>query len=112
MPAAPAAPSAPSASPRRRPDGYTLLLHHIGMATTPSLYRRLPYDPVGGFEPIGLITEVPMTLVAKKDFPANTLAEAVAVIRRERENLNYANAGIGAACHLCGMLLMKAVDRR
>ncbi|SDB42929.1 tripartite tricarboxylate transporter substrate-binding protein [Belnapia rosea] len=93
-----------------RPDGYTLLLHHIGMATTPSLYRRLAYDPVGGFEPVGLITEVPMTLVAKKDFPANTLAEAITVIRRERENLNYANAGIGAASHLCGLLLMKAVD--
>ena len=93
-----------------RPDGYTLLLHHIGMATTPSLYRRLAYDPVGGFEPVGLITEVPMTLVAKKDFPANNLAEAVAVIRRERDTLNYANAGIGAASHLCGLLLMKAVD--
>lgn len=93
-----------------KPDGYTLLLHHIGMATTPSLYRRLAYDPVGGFEPIGLVTEVPMTLVAKKDFPANTLAEAIAVIRRDKEKLNYANAGIGAASHLCGLLLMKAVD--
>jgi len=93
-----------------RPDGYTLLLHHIGMATTPSLYRRLAYDPVNGFETIGLVTEVPMTLVAKRDFPANTLAEAVAVIRRQRDNLNYANAGIGAASHLCGLLLMKAVD--
>jgi tripartite-type tricarboxylate transporter receptor subunit TctC len=93
-----------------RPDGHTLLLHHIGMATTPTLYRRLAYDPVGGFETIGLVTEVPMTLVAKKDFPANTLAEAIAVIRREKEALNYANAGIGAASHLCGLLLMKAVD--
>jgi tripartite-type tricarboxylate transporter receptor subunit TctC len=93
-----------------RPDGHTLLLHHIGMATTPSLYRRLAYDPIGGFEPIGLITEVPMTLVAKKDFPANTLAEAIAVIRQRSEALNYGNAGIGAASHLCGLLLMKAVD--
>lgn len=93
-----------------RPDGYTLLLHHIGMSTTPTLYRRLAYDPVNGFETIGLVTEVPMTLVAKKDFPANTLQEAIAVIRRERDNLNYANAGIGAASHLCGLLLMKAVD--
>ena len=59
-----------------RPDGYTLLLHHIGMATTPTLYRRLAYDPVNGFETIGLVTEVPMTLVARKDFPANNLAEA------------------------------------
>lgn len=93
-----------------RPDGYTLLLHHIGMATTPTLYRRLGYDPVGGFETIGLVTEVPMTLVARKDFPANTLQEAIAVIKRERDDLNYANAGIGAASHLCGLLLMKAVD--
>lgn len=93
-----------------KPDGYTLLLHHIGMATTPTLYRRLPYDPVNGFETIGLVTEVPMTLVAKKDFPANTLAEAVEVIKREKDKLNYANAGIGAASHLCGLLLMKAVD--
>ena len=92
-----------------RPDGYTLLLHHIGMATAPTLYRRLPYDAVNGFETIGLITEVPMTLVAKKDFPANTLAEAAAVIKREGDKLNYANAGIGAASHLCGLLLMKAV---
>jgi tripartite-type tricarboxylate transporter receptor subunit TctC len=92
-----------------RPDGYTLLLHHIGMATAPTLYRRLPYDAVNGFEPLGLVTEVPMTLVARKDFPANTLAEAVAVIKREGDKLNYANAGIGAASHLCGLLLMKAV---
>jgi len=92
-----------------RPDGYTLLLHHIGMATAPSLYRRLPYDAVNGFETIGLVTEVPMTLVARKDFPANTLAEAVAVIKRDKDKLNYANAGIGAASHLCGLLLMKAV---
>jgi tripartite-type tricarboxylate transporter receptor subunit TctC len=93
-----------------RPDGYTLLLHHIGMATAPTLYRRLAYDPVNGFETVGLVTEVPMTLVARKDFPANTLQEAVAVIRREKDKLNYANAGIGAASHLCGLLLMKSVD--
>ena len=80
------------------------------MATTPALSRRLPYDPVAGFEPVGLVTEVPMTLIAKKDFPANTLAEAVAVIKREGDKLNYANAGIGAASHLCGLLLQKAVD--
>jgi len=93
-----------------KPDGYILLLHHIGMATTPSLYRKLAYDPVGGFEPIGLVTEVPMTLVARKDFPANTLAEAVAVIKRDADKLNYGNAGIGAASHLCGLLLMQSVD--
>ena len=93
-----------------RPDGHTLLLHHIGMATAPTLYRRLAYDPINGFEPIGLVTEVPMTLVARNNFPATTLAEAVAIIRRDQDKLNYGNAGIGAASHLCGLLLMKAVD--
>jgi tripartite-type tricarboxylate transporter receptor subunit TctC len=93
-----------------RPDGYTVLLHHIGMATTPTLYRRLAYDPINGFETVGLVTEVPMTLVARRDFPARTLQELVAVVRRERDKLNYANAGIGAASHLCGLLFMKAVD--
>jgi tripartite-type tricarboxylate transporter receptor subunit TctC len=93
-----------------RPDGHTLLLHHIGMATAPTLYRRLAYDPVGGFEPIGLVTEVPMTLIARNNFPATTLAEAVAIIRRDQDKLNLANAGVGAASHLCGLLLMKAVD--
>jgi tripartite-type tricarboxylate transporter receptor subunit TctC len=93
-----------------RPDGYYLLLHHIGMGTTPSLYRRLSYDAVGGFEPIGMVTEVPMTIVARKDIAANTLAELVALIRQQREKLNYAHAGIGAASHLCGLLLQKAID--
>ena len=95
-----------------RPDGYTVLLHHIGMSTIPTLYRRLAYDPVNGFETLGLVTEVPMTLVARRNFPANTLAELVATVRREGEGLNYANAGIGAASHLCGLLFMAAVNTR
>ncbi|MCK8783788.1 tripartite tricarboxylate transporter substrate-binding protein [Roseomonas sp. NAR14] len=92
-----------------RPDGYTLLLHHIGMATTPTLYRRLGYDPTG-FETIGLVTAVPMTIIAKPNFPAENLQGAIEVIRREREGINYANAGIGAASHLCGLLFMAAIN--
>ena len=91
-------------------DGYTLLLHHIGMSTAPSLYRSLPYDPVTDFAPIGLITAVPMTLVARKDFEPNTLAELTAYIKANGENVTYANAGIGSASQLCGMLLMDALD--
>src|SRR5918997_3024415 len=49
-------------------DGYTVLMHHIGMSTAPSLYKELPYDPLTSFKPIGLVTEVPMTIVARKDF--------------------------------------------
>lgn len=93
-----------------RPDGYTVLLHHIGMGTTPSLYRRLPYDPIGGFETVGLVTEVPMTIIAKKDIGANNLAELVALMRSRREGLNLANAGVGAASHLCGLLLQSAAQ--
>ncbi|WP_203077349.1 tripartite tricarboxylate transporter substrate-binding protein [Falsiroseomonas ponticola] len=93
-----------------RPDGYTILLHHIGMATIPTLYRRVPYDAINGFETIGLVTDVPMTLVARRNFPANNLAELVQVIQRDREKLNYANAGIGAASHLCGLLFMHAIN--
>ncbi len=92
-----------------RPDGYTLLLHHIGMGTTPSLYRRLSYDAVNGFDPIGLVTEVPMTIITRKNISARNLQELVTLIRKEGTGLNLANAGVGAASHLCGLLLQTAV---
>lgn len=91
-------------------DGYTLLLHHIGMSTAPTLYRSLPYDPTTDFAPIGLITAVPMTLVARKDFEPNTMAELMEYIKANGENVTYAHAGIGSASQLCGMLLMDALD--
>lgn len=91
-------------------DGYTLLLHHIGMSTAPTLYRSLPYDPTTDFAPIGLITAVPMTLVAKKDFEPSTLEELVAYVKANGENITYAHAGIGSASQLCGMLFMDAMD--
>ncbi len=91
-------------------DGYTLLLHHIGMSTAPALYASLPYDPVTDFEPIGLVTEVPMTIVARKDFEPQTLEDLIAHIKAEGENITYANAGIGAASQLCGLLFMDALE--
>jgi tripartite-type tricarboxylate transporter receptor subunit TctC len=92
------------------PDGYTLLLHHIGMATSATLYRELPYDPKSAFAPIGLVTEVPMTLVGRPDFPPNTLAELITYAKENGEQVLYAHAGIGAASQLCGMLLMQALE--
>ena len=92
------------------PDGYTLLVHHIGMATSATLYRDLPYDPKTAFAPVGLITEVPMTLVGRPDFSPNTLAELVSYAKANGEQVLYAHAGIGAASQLCGMLLMQALD--
>lgn len=91
-------------------DGYTLLLHHIGMSTAPTLYRSLPYDPTTDFATIGLITSVPMTLVARKDFEPSTMEELLAYVKANGENITYAHAGIGSASQLCGMLLMDAVD--
>ena len=92
------------------PDGYTLLLHHIGMATSVTLYRSLPYNPKTDFAPIGLVTEVPMTLVARPDFPPETLADLVSYAKENAEQVLYAHAGIGAASQLCGMLLMQTLD--
>lgn len=90
-------------------DGYTLLIHHIGMSTAPTLYRNLPYDPLTDFTPVGLITAVPMTLIAKKDFEPTTLQELVDYVKANGDQVTYGNAGIGAASHLCGMLLMEAI---
>jgi tripartite-type tricarboxylate transporter receptor subunit TctC len=92
------------------PDGYTILIHHIGMSTAPALYRKLPYKPLTDFEPIGLVNEVPMTLVAKKDFPAKDLKELISYVKANKDKVNYANAGLGAASHLCGMLFMTAIQ--
>ena len=94
------------------PDGYTLLLHHIGMSTAPALYASLPYDPVADFAPIGLVTEVPMTIVARKDFEPATLEDLIAYIKEKGEDITYANAGIGAASQLCGLLFMDALGTK
>ncbi|MGV3654967.1 MAG: tripartite tricarboxylate transporter substrate-binding protein, partial [Noviherbaspirillum sp.] len=91
------------------PDGYTIFLHHIGMATAPTLYRKLPYNPLTDFETIGLVTDVPMTIVARKDFPAKDFKEVVSYVKANKDKVTYANAGVGAASHLCGMLLMTAL---
>jgi len=92
------------------PDGYTVLLHHIGMSTAPALYRKLPYNPLTDFEMVGLVVDVPMTFVARSDFPAANLAEAVAYIKKNKDKINLANAGLGAASHLCGLLFMSAIE--
>jgi tripartite-type tricarboxylate transporter receptor subunit TctC len=91
-------------------DGYTLLLHHIGMATSATLYRQLPYDPAAAFAPIGLVTEVPMTIVARADFEPADFASLITYVKENADTITMANAGIGAASHLCGMLFMQAIE--
>jgi tripartite-type tricarboxylate transporter receptor subunit TctC len=91
------------------PDGYTIFIHHNGMATATGLYRKLPFNPLTDFEYIGQVADVPMTLIARKDFPAYNLKEFMAYVRANKEKINLANAGLGAVSHLCGMLLQQAL---
>ncbi|MBJ6719387.1 MAG: tripartite tricarboxylate transporter substrate-binding protein [Brucella sp.] len=92
------------------PDGYTLLLHHIGMATSATLYRKLAYDTLNAFEYVGLVTEVPMTIVARKDLEPTDLKGLIEYAKANKDTATVANAGIGAASHLCGMLFMSAIE--
>ena len=91
------------------PDGYTLFLHHIGQSTAPALYRKLPYNAIDSFEPVGLITDVPMTVVARGNFPAKDMKELITYVKANKDKVTYAHAGLGSASHLCGMLLQTAM---
>ena len=101
---------APEVVKNAKPDGYTILIHHIGMATTPALYRQLRFNPLTDFEYVGLINDVPMTLIARANFPAKDFKEFLAYVKANKSKVTYANAGIGAASHLCGMLFMSAIE--
>lgn len=92
------------------PDGYTLLLHHIGMATSATLYRKLPYDTLQAFDYVGLVTDVPMTIVARKDFEPADIKSLLDYVKANKDKVTLANAGIGAASHLCGMMFMSAIQ--
>ena len=93
-----------------KPDGYTLVLMHVGISTSVSLYRNLGYNPQTDLSPIGLVTDVPMTFIAKKDFPPKDMKELIAYVKANKDKVTYANAGVGAASHLCGMLFMTAIQ--
>ncbi|WP_409338545.1 tripartite tricarboxylate transporter substrate-binding protein [Curvibacter cyanobacteriorum] len=95
---------------RSAPNGYTIFLHHMGMSTAPALYKKLTFDPLKDFDYIGQVVDVPMTLLARKDLPANTLPELLSYIKANREKVTLANAGLGAVSHLCGLLFMSAID--
>jgi tripartite-type tricarboxylate transporter receptor subunit TctC len=90
-------------------DGHTLLLYHIGMATSTALYRNLPYKTLDDFEYVGLINEVPMTLVGRPSLAANNFAELRTWMNANKGKINLANAGLGAASHLCGLLFQSAL---
>ena len=91
------------------PDGYTLLLAHVAMATAPALYRKMQYDALTDFEYLGLINEVPMTLIARPSLPANNYAELTKWLEANKGKINLANAGLGSASHLCGLLFQQSI---
>jgi tripartite-type tricarboxylate transporter receptor subunit TctC len=95
---------------KARPDGYTILLHHIGMSTSPALYRKLNYNPLTDFEYIGMVADVPMTLIAREKFPAKDFKELLTYVKANKDKVTLANAGLGAASHLCGLLFMTAIE--
>ena len=92
------------------PDGHTLLLHHIGMATMPTLVRNIPFKVESDFEYLGLVNDVPMTLIGKPGLPANNYRELVTWISQNKGKINLGNAGVGSASHLCGLLLQNALQ--
>ena len=94
---------------RANPDGHTLLLFHIGMAATPALYRKLSYKPLEDFEFLGMVNDVPMTLIGRPTLPANNFKELATWIEQNKGKVNLGNAGLGAASHLCGLLFQDAI---
>ena len=94
---------------KAQPDGYTFFIHHNGMATATALYRKLAYNPLTDFEYVSQAVDVPMTLLARKDFPANNLPELIAYVKANQSKINLANAGLGAVSQLCGMMLERAM---
>ena len=91
-------------------DGYTLLVHHIGMATMPTLVRNIPFKVESDFEYLGLINDVPMTVIARPTLPANNYKELVGWVNQNKGKINLGNAGIGSASHLCGLLFQSALQ--
>jgi len=95
---------------RATPDGYTLLLNHIAMSTMPALYRKLAFSVPNDFEYLGMINEVPMTLIARPSMSANNFKELTAWIQQNKGKINLGNAGLGAASHLCGLMFQSAMQ--
>ena len=91
-------------------DGYTLLFHHISMATMPTLVRNIPFNGESDFEYLGMVSNVPMTLIGRPSHPAKNYRELLAWIGQNKGKINLGNAGVGSASHLCGLLYQNALQ--
>jgi tripartite-type tricarboxylate transporter receptor subunit TctC len=94
------------------PDGYTLLMNHIGLSTAPALYKNLQFDPVTSFEHIGLIAEIPMLVVGGKHLPVQDAKGLIEHVRKNGDKVTMASSGMGSGTHLCAMLFEKAVGTK
>jgi tripartite-type tricarboxylate transporter receptor subunit TctC len=94
---------------RAAPNGYTIFIHHMGMSTAPALYKKLTFDPMKDFEYIGQVVDVPMTLLARRDFPPTNFTELQTYLKANGNKVSLANAGLGAVSHLCGLLFMSQI---
>jgi tripartite-type tricarboxylate transporter receptor subunit TctC len=92
------------------PDGYTILMHHIGMATMPTLVRNIPFKVETDFEFLGMVSDVPMTLIARPTLPANNFKELAQWLAANKGKINLGNARIGSASHLCGLMFQNALQ--
>ncbi len=92
------------------PDGYVLLLNHIAMASMPNLMRKMPFNVETDFEYLGMVNDVPMTVIAKPLLPAKNYKEFVAWLNANKGKINLGNAGIGSASHLCGLMFQNALQ--
>jgi tripartite-type tricarboxylate transporter receptor subunit TctC len=88
------------------------LLPHIGLASSVGLYRKLTYDPGTAYAPVGLVTDVPMTVIGKADLQAGSIGELLDYIRTNKDKVTFAHGGVGAVSHLCGLMLMDALDTK
>ncbi|MFH5927402.1 tripartite tricarboxylate transporter substrate-binding protein [Roseomonas xinghualingensis] len=101
---------APLRVAQARPDGYTLLINNIGFAASPTMYRRLPYDVLRSFAPLGLVSDAAMTVITRPDFPGTTFQDVLKTISREGDRINFGAAGLGSSSNLCALLVQQAAQ--
>lgn len=94
---------------KAKPDGYTLLLNHVGLSTVPALYKKLNFDPLASYEFVGLYAEAPMMIMARKEFEPKTFAELVTHAKARGDKFTMASSGMGSSTHLCAMLFQEAI---
>lgn len=94
------------------PDGETLLFHNMAMATNPSLYRKLDYDPLNDFDYVGVVAHSIMIMVARRDLPVSDLKQFIPYARANNVKITIGDGGIGGPTNLCALLFMSAIGTK